>query len=246
MYLTVLRICDIIFGEKRIPALEMDMSRFEMHVHTAECDTYAFVKASDIVRMYRDAGYDGMVVTDHYFSLFFKWFEKELDGLDHRGIIDRWLRGYCNAREEGEKLGFTVLLGAEVRFDGCINDYLIYGLEPEFLYGAPFLNRLKNVKELIEILPKDTCVVQAHPFRNKMTVEDPSPLFGIEVHNGGTEPFRNEMAKMYAEHYGKAMLSGSDFHKAEHLARGGIITETEIKTSTDLVSVLKCGNYTLI
>ena len=222
------------------------MSKIETHVHTAECDTYAFVKAKDIVRMYRDAGYDGMVVTDHYFSMFFDWFGEELCGLDHKGIIDRWLRGYANAREEGEKLGFTVLSGAEVRFDGCINDYLVYGLEPEFFYSAPLLNRLRNVKELIEVLPGGACVVQAHPFRNKMTVEDPSPLFGIEVHNGGTEPFRNDLARIYAEHYGKAMLSGSDFHKAEHLARGGIITETDVKSSRDLAEVLKAGTYSLI
>jgi len=222
------------------------MAKFEMHVHTAECDKYAHVRGADIVRMYRDAGYDGMVVTDHYFDMFLTWFAEELSGKTHRQIIDRWLRGYYSAREEGERIGFTVLSGAEVRFDGTINDYLVYGLEPEFFYTAPLLNRLKDVNELISLLPKDACVVQAHPFRNKMVVADPLPLFGIEENNGGTEPFRNELARIYAEHYGKAMLSGSDFHKVEHLARGGIISEEEIKTSSDLVTVLRSGKYSLI
>ena len=133
-----------------------------------------------------------------------------------------------------------------MRFDGYINDYLVYGLDEQFFYEAPLLNRLKNLKELIEILPKDTCVVQAHPFRDKMVVEDPAPLFGIEVNNGGTDSFRNSMARAFAQHYQKAMLSGSDFHKQEHLARGGIICENEIKAPKDLVSVLKSGNYSLI
>ena len=46
------------------------MPKFETHLHTAECDKYAFVKARDAVRMYKEAGYDGMVVTDHYFDRF--------------------------------------------------------------------------------------------------------------------------------------------------------------------------------
>lgn len=222
------------------------MFMYETHVHTAENDLCAYVKARDIVRMYQDAGYDGMVVTDHYFSLFFQWFAEELKGADHVKIVDRWLRGYCEARNAGEALGFTVLLGAEVRFDGTINDYLVYGLTEAFLKKAPLLNRLKDLKALLSVLPEDTCVVQAHPFRNKMTVQDPTDLFGIEVHNGGTEPFRNEMAKVFAQHYGKTMLSGSDFHRPEHLARGGIATKERITCQKDLIDTLRSGEYTLL
>ncbi|MBQ3141832.1 MAG: PHP domain-containing protein, partial [Clostridia bacterium] len=188
------------------------MGKFELHVHTAECDKVARVGGAEIVRMYADAGYDGLVITDHYFSLFFDWFSEELTNADHKAIIDHWLRGYHAARNEGEKLGFTVLPGAEVRFDGTINDYLVYGLEEDFFYHAPLLNRLSGLEELLQVLPPEVCVVQAHPFRNKMTVCDPAPLFGIEVHNGGTEPFRNHLARLFAEHYGKPMTAGSDFH----------------------------------
>ena len=220
--------------------------KIETHLHTAECDIYAHVKAKDIVRLYKDAGYDCIVVTDHYFSLFFDWFKDELAGKTHKQIVQRWLRGFYTAREEGEKLGISVLSGAEVRFDNTINDYLVYGGDEDFFMHAPFLNTLSDVKELISILPEDAGVVQAHPFRNKMTVEDPTPLFGIEVHNGGTDEFRNSMAKMFAEHYGKAMLSGSDFHMENHLARGGIECDTPIKTSAELCSLLRAGKYTLL
>ena len=140
----------------------------------------------------------------------------------------------------------TVLPGAEVRFNNTINDYLVYGVDDDFFLHAPLLNTLANVSELVSILPDDACVVQAHPFRNKMTVEDPAPLFGIEVNNGGTDAFRNSMARTFAEHYGKAMLSGSDFHKEAHLARGGIECDRIIKTPTDLSSLLRSGSYTLL
>ena len=220
--------------------------KIETHLHTAECDIFAHVKAKEAVRMYKEAGYDCIVVTDHYFSLFFDWFSDELSGKTHEEMIQRWLRGYHNARNEGERLGVTVLPGAEVRFDNTINDYLVYGVDENFFLHAPRLNTLASVSELISVLPNDACVVQAHPFRNKMTVEDPSPLFGIEVHNGGTDAFRNSMARTFAEHYGKAMLSGSDFHKEQHLARGGIECDRDIKTPADLSTLLRSENYKLL
>ena len=160
--------------------------------------------------------------------------------------MDRWLRGYESARNEGEKIGFTVLPGAEVRIDGTINDYLVYGLEEEDFYRLPLLNRMKSIDEVLDILPEHTCVVHAHPFRENMTVRDPGRFFGIEVHNGGTDAFRNQLAKVWAEHYGKAMTSGSDCHGPWAVGKGGIITESPILTPADLTAVLRSGAYQLI
>ena len=222
------------------------MPKYEMHAHTAEGDKVVKESAAEIVRLYHDAGFDGMVVTNHYFSMFFDWFADELAGASHRQIVDRWLRGYYAARNEGEKLGFHVLPGAEVRFDGSPNDYLLYGVDEEFFYQAPLLNRLKNVRELIELLPQDVCVVHAHPFRDRMVVADPTPVWGIEVYNGSNEPYRNRMARDFALHYGKNITSGSDFHYAGACGKGGIITEKMITTPQELSAVLRSGEYTLI
>ena len=222
------------------------MYRFELHTHTAECDKFAHLGGAELVRAYFEKGYSGMVVTDHYFNHFFDWFADELDGLNARGIIERWLKGYYTARAEGEKIGFTVLPGAEVRIDGTINDYLIFGLEERDFYTLPLLNRLGSIDEVIGLLPDYACVVAAHPFRNGMTVFDPERIFGIEVFNGGTEPFRNEMAHIFASHYGKAMTSGSDCHSMHAVGKGGIITNAPIKTTADLRSILKNGNYQII
>lgn len=183
------------------------MYKYELHAHTSECDLVAQLSGAELVRAYADQGYSGMVITDHYFSIFFDWFGNELEGKSHKEIIDRWLRGFDSARNEGEKIGFTVLPGAEVRIDGTINDYLIYGLEVEDLYRLPLLNRMASIDEVLDLLPDHTCVVHAHPFRENMTIRDPGRFFGIEVHNGGTDSFRNQLAKVWAEHYGKAMTS---------------------------------------
>ena len=109
------------------------MYKYELHAHTSDCDRDAFVSAKDLPRLYKDAGYDGMVITDHYIERFYTiWFPEEVKGLTHQQQVQRWLKGYYTAREEGAKIGFTVLPGAEVRFDGKPNDYLLYGLHAEF------------------------------------------------------------------------------------------------------------------
>ena len=222
------------------------MNKYDLHIHTKECDKCAELSGSEIVRLYKDAGYDGIVVTDHYFSLFFEWFKDEISVSNHKKIIERYLRGYYSAKNEGEKIGLAVLCGAEVRLDGTINDYLVYGLEEKDFYELPILNRLKDVRELVETLPDYSMVVQAHPFRDNMTVCDPDLFFGIEGYNGGTEEFRNELAKVYANHYQKSLTSGSDFHSRHHLAKGGIATMQKIRTSGDLRNVLRSGEYFLI
>ena len=223
------------------------MYQYELHAHTSECDRDAYLSARELVRLYKDAGYDGMVITDHYIERFYTlWFPDEVAGLTHEQQVHRWLKGFRVAREEGAKIGFTVLPGAEVRFDGKINDYLIYGLHEEFFYTVPRLNELEDLDALLALLPEEVCVAQAHPFRDDMTVADPRNLFGLEVFNGGTDAFRNSMARLFAEHYGVAMTSGSDVHQTERVAKGGIRTEARIQTPEDLVAVLRSGNFSLI
>ena len=223
------------------------MYKYELHAHTSECDRDAHLSARELVHLYKNAGYDGMVITDHYIERFYTlWFPEEVAGLTHEQQVHRWLKGFRTAREEGEKVGFTVLPGAEVRFDGYPNDYLLYGLHEEFFCTVPRLNELKNIGELLALMPEGVCVVQAHPYREGMAVDDPRGLFGLEVYNGGTDDFRNGLARLTAEHYGLAMTSGSDIHDRSRLAKGGIMTERRIRTPEDLTAVLREGAYTLI
>ena len=228
------------------------MSKIETHLHTAECDKCAHVSAKDIVHLYKNAGYDCIVVTDHSISLFFDWFGDELQGKSHKEIIHRWLKGYYTAREEGEKIGVTVLPGAEVRFDGTINDYLVYGLEEDFFYNAPLLNTLKTPEELIKILPSSACVVQAHPFREADYIPNPGVLpheclDGVEVFNrGNNAPEMNQKALDFACEHNLIKTSSADAHWPNHIPYGGITTEKRITNEKELADLLRSGEYELI
>lgn len=219
--------------------------KFELHAHTMENDVCVNMPADEIVKAYKNIGYDGIVITNHYFYWMFEWYKDEIEGLDHKGLIDLYLRGYRKAKKAGDEIGMTVLMGLELRFDGTINDYLVYGLDEDFLYNAPVLNRMK-LNSFLKIMPQNALIYQAHPFRDEMEITAPCKLHGIEVYNGGTDKRRNDIADLWADIHGLKKISGSDFHRIEHLGRGGVIFEKRPSTSEDLVKLLKEEQYSLI
>ncbi|HZK38583.1 MAG TPA: PHP-associated domain-containing protein [Clostridia bacterium] len=221
------------------------MMKFELHAHTKENDICVNMTADEIVTAYKGAGYDGIVITNHFFDLSLEWYKDELAGCDHGGLIDYYLKSYKKAKATGDAIGMTVLLGLELRFDGTINDYLVYGVEEDFLYRSPLLNTL-NLDSFLKILPAGAIVYQAHPFRNDMTITDPTKLYGIEVYNGGTSHSRNEFAQRWADQFKLKKISGSDFHGAQHLARGGVMFENDVHNTKQLVAELKGERYSLI
>ena len=80
--------------------------KYEIHSHTHESDRDAKLSASELVHAYKDAGYDGIVITDHYIERFYTlWFPEDVKGLTHKQQVHRWLRGYYNAKEIGDQIG---------------------------------------------------------------------------------------------------------------------------------------------
>jgi len=72
-------------------------------------------------------------------------------------------------------------------------------------------------------------------------------LDGLEVYNGNPRhDSQNNKALSYAEKNNLKMISGSDFHEYEDLARGGIAAEEVPSNMSELCSLLKSENYKLI
>jgi len=214
----------------------MTAYKYDTHVHTSEVSYCGKVPAEEAVRLYKDAGYDGIVITDHFFDLYFE----ALGDISWNEKIDCYLEGYRTACEAGKAIGLKVLLGMEIRFPENINDYLVFGIDEEFLRKNRELYRLGLRKFRALTKDKGIMIFQAHPFRSGMVLAPPELLDGIEVYNGNPRhDSRNDMAYGYEQKNGLLMSSGSDFHHTVDLARGGIITSERINDSRDLVDVIR-------
>lgn len=216
--------------------------KYELHCHTKEVSRCGQVPAAEIVKMYKDAGYSGIVITDHYSPMTFSLSTVACP----QKAVDFYLRGYKEALKYADE-NFTVLLGMELRYYATANDFLVYGVTEEFLHGNG--NLMKKYPKRFYKLAKENnmIVVQAHPFREMMIRINPKYLDGAEVHNGKSDIESNLKAAEWVKKNNMAIgISGSDFHRPKNLATGGIITNEPIKTNNDLLRILRSGKYEMI
>lgn len=223
----------------------MNNYKIELHAHTAETSRCGLVTAAELVEKYSKAGYSTVVLTDHYYERFFKKFNQQ----NWAEKLAAYLSGYQAACQAADKINLNVLLGVEIRFIDQKNEYLIYGLTVDFLRENPELHKksLFELRKLLDHQLESALIFQAHPYRKGMKPAAVELLDGLEVYNGNPRHnSHNHQALAFARDNDLKMISGSDFHQIEDLGRGGIITKNEIKTSKDLVKVLKMNNYQLI
>lgn len=218
----------------------MEKYLIEIHAHTDETSNCGKMPAAEAVRLYNSLGYNGIMFTDHLHTYTFKKFLKKNPKANWNDKIDYFLIGYKNALKEAENFpGFKVYLGCELRFDENDNDYLVFGLTEDKL------RKMKNIinyetEEGIKAVQKMGCtVIQAHPFRDNMTIIEPGILDGIEIHNGHpNHDSRNDIAKMWAEKFNyKIRTSGSDFH-GEYMPNSGIFTDILPEDEKELQQII--------
>jgi len=219
--------------------------KYDLHIHTSETSSCAKVSATDMIKIYKNEGYQGVVITDHFKKFFFKnskgntWEEK----------VDDFLKGYRAAKEEGKKQSMDVLLGMEIAFmeyDEPGNDYLVYGITEEILKEMPNLLEI-GIEGLSEFCrEKGLLLYQAHPLRKNCRLVDINLLDGVEVHNGNPRhDSHNDEIQKIAEENNLKMTSGSDYHELGDESNGGIITPKRIRTNEDLIEVLHNSEYEL-
>ncbi len=213
---------------------------FDMHVHTHPASPCAHLDGKTIAEYYKKAGFDGIVITDHFIKSFMVNY-----GLTYEECCNKHMQGYLEAKHRGDEIGLTVLYGCELRFQSSVNDYLVYGMTNDFL--------LSNL-DIFDWTPshfKEVCeqngfvFYQAHPFRNGITIINPDDLFGIEVFNGGYNQ-RNDIANIWAEKYNLHKISGSDCHSADQLGVAGVAFYNQINDEKQLVHALLNDEYMLV
>lgn len=216
--------------------------KIDIHIHTAETSKCGTVAASDFVQIYQDHGYDGFVVTDHLHETYIS-LQNCRD--DWQECVTRFLFGYKEAKRTGDKIGFDVILGAELRFPENDSDYLLYGIDEDFLRSNPYLYRTDHAS-FFQKFKDEILIVHAHPYRDCDEVYYDS-VHGLEIVNcNPRQKNRNELALQLAKENPRLYrLCGSDAHRPGDEAQAAVCFEGEVHDSFDVMRAVRSGRYRL-
>ena len=231
--------------------------KIEMHAHTSEGSSCAKVPATEAIKMYAEAGFDGIVITNHYGRAIVEYRDYGDAiwpglGEDVELRSEGYLKGWRRAKEVGEALGIKVFLGMELTLDQGIEDFLLYGISEDFVLRHPdiFQWPLEKVYELCKA--EGILIIQAHPCRAGSVfwgspdcqIQDERFLDGVELNQVQDHNNNNpKVLEWIAKHPDKIVIMGSDFHKPHNVGCGWIETERDIQNMGDLVQCLKDGAF---
>ena len=96
------------------------------------------------------------------------------------------------------------------------------------------------------MIEQGALVIQAHPFRQENYIDHielyPNKVHGVEVINACRKDEDNEIARLYAKHYGLVPFAGTDNHVAGDIPRlAGMCSEEPIENEQDFVERVKSG-----
>ncbi len=207
---------------------------YETHLHTCEASACASTPGKDYIRAYKDAGYSGFFVTDHFFNGN-SGVPKDLPWEER---IELYCKGYEHAKEEADKVGgIDVFFGLEVNFEG--DEYLIYGPDKEWLKAHPDIMIWSHDELRNELHKIGGLMIQAHPFRDRNYLKaiyvHPYQADGFEGYNAGNPFYSDCYAFDFAAKNNIKMSSGSDIHHVvdivDHI--GGICFTDKLRGPKD-------------
>ena len=221
------------------------MYKIETHLHTVYSSRCGHLDAETLVERYQKKGYHGIIVTDHFNRYNCDWRNADYSRPDHP--IHLFQESYRRLLEAAKPHGMKIYKGAEIRFDGSDNDYLLIGYPDRLLYDAD-----RIFKEGLEAFSRqcrqtEALLIPAHPYRCGCTPADPRDLDGVEVLNRNPDwDNSNHLAVKFAQTHALLQTSGSDCHKPHQIGNGGILCDTLPEDDAALLTLLRSGRYSLI
>ncbi|MEE0946935.1 MAG: PHP domain-containing protein [Acutalibacteraceae bacterium] len=218
------------------------MYLYELHCHTLETSRCASSSGKDYIKLYKDMGYSGIFITDHFFNgntcvdPNLPWEER----------VGEFMTGYKIAKEEGEKQGIDVFFGFEYSYRWC--HLLTYGLDEQWLLDNPDILSLSPADYLKKVREDGGMVIHAHPFRDGVELVRlfPDLVDGIEVYNASQPDEANRRALAYAEMLSLPTVAGSDIHSVNKTVLGAVGFESKITHINDFINKVKTNQAHII
>lgn len=217
--------------------MDKEWYRYDLHVHTYEGSACGRSMAADLADFYKEKGYDGIVISDHF------W--RGNTRVDRDLPWEEWLaefhKGYENAKARGDEIGLTVFYAWEYSYQG--NDFLTFGLDNDWLLENPDVVRVELPDYLKLVREAGGFVIHAHPFFQAPYIPMirllPNDVDAVEVVNAPKGPFVNARAKEYAQAYDLIETGGSDCHSVNWKQLSGVELPHTVRSMQELIESLK-------
>ncbi len=192
------------------------MYLYETHLHTLESSQCGFTPAQKYIPYYKDLGYSGIFITDHFFN-----------GNTCISKTDSWetqvfnfCKPYEKAKDFATPYNVSVFFGWESNFSG--DEFLVYGLDKAWLLKHPEIMHCTRTEHYDLIHSYGGLVVQAHPFRERDYLDtiylNPDNCDAMEAYNASNSVEQNHSAEKYCCDHHIFMTAGSDMHKIGSLS----------------------------
>lgn len=217
--------------------------KYETHLHTSDSSACGRSRGYEYIEGFKELGYDGIFVTEHFY-LGNTCIPRDLPWHEW---VDRYCESYYKTKEAAEPRGLKVFFGWESTY-GTGEDFLIYGLGPDWLKDHPEIVRLTQEEQYRLVHSEGGLVVQAHPFRDRYYMDEirlhPNHCDAWEVANTGNKPWMDRIAYEYALSHNMTMTCGSDLHSLNDLKEDMVFameTDECLTCEADYVRIILSG-----
>ena len=218
----------------------------ELHMHTSQSSACGRGTPEQMVRTYKEAGYDGIVVTDHFMNGN-TCVDRDLPWEEQ---VDSYCLAYEKAKIEGDKIGLSVFFGFEYNY--FTTEFITLGLDKAWIKAHPEILHMEPQEYLTLVRKSGGLAIHAHPYREASYISVhrfyPEYVDAVEVINlGNRDDKYNQFALRYAREHNLPMTSGSDCHSPRGQIGAGIAMNERPEKIEDIVRCIKSGTgYTLL
>lgn len=201
------------------------MFKTEAHLHTYPVSSCAQLTPVEQVRLFKEAGYDTVIVSDHFSPHHFKKLGEHLTFAEK---VDKLCDAYLEAKAEGDRIGLTVLFSVELSFHK--NHYLLYGVTREFLKLREDIFDIDIDELYAHLKSHGITIIQAHSHRAEKCVPHPHHVDGFEINFNLRKDNYNERTVKVAKEYDLPLTIGSDAHRPEDVGISATLSDEKIES----------------